>query len=89
MYIPSSFTLGAIEWQVKKVHNLGDALGKCDFDDAVIYIQYNDNRQLMEQTYCHELIHAFYYAMGRYEEDDEVLIDNQATFLHQYLTEVY
>ena len=90
MKIPSKFTLGATKWAVKLVDHLDDTeQGRCDPKTATICILKNKNHQIMEQVYCHELIHAFTFSTGRVENHDEVAIDGQAHYLHQYLVETY
>ena len=85
MKIPSKFTLGAIEWKVKLVDELGDNLGECDRDTATVILKKNSNKQILAQTFCHELMHALFYSSGRNEEHDEVLIDSLAHNLHQFM----
>ena len=88
MKVPSKFTLGAIEWKVKSVDELGDRSGQTDANKAVILLEKNPNKQVFAQTYCHELFHTFFYEAG-ITEHDEVLVDKLSRALHQYLEEIY
>ena len=49
----------------------------------------NENKQIMAQTFCHELLHALFFSTGRVEDHNEVLIDGLAHSLHQFLVEMY
>ena len=89
MIIPKNFTLGAIEWQVRIVRDLPDRMGQTDFRNATILIEKNDNRRVMEQTFCHELLHSLFFSTGRVEDHPEELIDGLAHSLHQFLVETY
>jgi len=89
MKIPKSFTLGSITWKVKIVEDLPDRMGQADFRNATILIEKNANKQIMEQTFCHELLHSLFFSTGRVEDHDEVLIDGLAHSLHQYMVEMY
>ena len=48
-----------------------------------------ENKQIMAQTFCHELLHALFFSTGRVEDHNEVLIDGLAHSLHQFLVEMY
>ena len=89
MLIPPKFTLGAIEWKVKIVDDLPDRMGQSDAKTATIFLEKNPNKQILAQTFVHELIHALFFSTGRTEEHDEVLVDGLAHQLHQYLEEIY
>jgi hypothetical protein len=89
MKIPKTFTLGAITWKVKIVDDLPDRMGQADFRNAIIFIEKNENKQIMAQTFCHELLHALFFSTGRVEDHDEILIDGLAHSLHQFLVEMY
>ncbi len=88
MRIPEKFTLGAVKWEVKIVDELPDKFGQCDSKTARILLEKNDKKSVMEQAFCHELLHALLYATGR-PDHDEILVDGVAQFLHQYLTQIY
>ena len=89
MKIPKTFTLGAITWKVKIVEDLPYRMGQADFRNATILIEKNENKQIMAQTFCHELLHALFFSTGRVEDHNEVLIDGLAHSLHQFLVEMY
>ena len=90
MKIPKTFTLGAITWKVKIVEDLPDRMGQADYRNATILIEKNSNSRIMEQTFCHELLHALFFSTGRVEEDHpEQLVDALAHYLHQYTVEMY
>jgi hypothetical protein len=89
MRIPTNFTLGAIEWKVKLVEELGDRSGQCEPAKALILLEKNPNKQVFAQAFCHELLHALFYSCGRTDDHDEILIDGLAHSLHQYLEEIY
>jgi hypothetical protein len=87
MQIPTSFQLGGITWKVVLRKRLPGKYGECDLSKTTIYIRNNIEKELMEQTFCHELSHAIQFAMGISQEDhNEQTIDAFATFLHQFLT---
>lgn len=86
MIIPKHFFLGGVKWTVKCESHLPELQGHCDSKHATIHVEDNDNRTVMEQAFCHELIHAFFFATGRIEDHDEVLIDSLGTFMHQFMT---
>lgn len=83
MKIPASFVLGGVTWRVEKLP-LTDAIGLCLYDKATIRLEESLPLDVMDQTYCHELIHSIMYAMGM-RDHDEKFVDGFATFLHQYL----
>jgi hypothetical protein len=89
MKIPKEFTLGAVTWKVKIVEDLPDRMGQSDFRNATILIEKNANKRVMEQTFCHELLHTLFFSTGRADNHDEVLIDGLGHSLHQYLVEIY
>ena len=64
-------------------------MGQADFRNATILIEKNENKQIMAQTFCHELLHALFFSTGRVEDHNEVLIDGLAHSLHQFLVEMY
>lgn len=87
MKIPASFVLGGVTWKVEKLP-LTDALGLCLYDKAIIRLEESLPPDVMEQTFCHELEHAFMYAMG-VRNHDEREVDGKATFLHQYFKQFH
>ena len=86
MRIPKSFTLGAITWEVIQKDNLLGAYGATYSGKGVVELLKELPPQIKEQTFCHEVVHAILFAMGKPQpEHDEVFVDGFATFLHQYL----
>jgi hypothetical protein len=86
--IPKKFTLGAVEWTVKIVEELGDENGNCNPETCIIHLKKTDNKDVLCITFCHELIHAFLFSTGRNENHDEVLVDGVAHYLYQYLRQL-
>ena len=80
--LPTSFTLAGFEWTVVVRADLSE-YGRCDPTTQVIYIREGMNKQLTEQTFFHELVHAIMFSMGQ-TNHDEVFTDAFGTFLHQY-----
>lgn len=89
MKIPTKFTLGAIDWKVKLVDELGDRSGQCDSSKALILLEKNTNKQVLAQAFCHEYIHALFYHSGKVDDHDELLVEGMANGLHQYLVDTY
>jgi hypothetical protein len=85
MKIPKKFTLGAVEWEVRQIEDLGDNLGSCNHETGIIFLKKNPHKDILNVTFCHELIHALLYNSGRLEDHDEVLVEGLARGLHQYL----
>ncbi len=87
MEIPSSFVLGGLTWKVRFVKRLPGKYGDCDLAKQVITIKSTISKELQEQTFCHELVHAILFARGILQENhDEQETDAFATFLHQFFT---
>lgn len=85
MKIPSSFKLGGVTWKVERAP-LNAALGLCYNGKALIQLEKDLPKAVEGQTFCHELVHAIQFAMGRHTEPhDEQFTDAFAVFLHQYL----
>lgn len=83
MKIPKKFTLGAVEWSVEE-QPLFENMGRCALTKATIFLDNSLATNVKKQTFCHELVHAFLFAMGIMEHDER-LVDGMAVFLHQYL----
>lgn len=87
MQIPSEFQLGGLTWKVRRMKRLPGRYGDCNLGKKTIQILDTLDEDLKEQTFCHELTHAIYFAMGKNQEDHpEEFIDGFAMFLHQFLT---
>jgi SprT-like family len=83
--IPTTFDLGGTSWSVGEQDYLPGALGTTDNQKASIALLKNLPKQAKEQTFCHELVHAILFAMGKPgAEHGEEFVDCFATFLHQY-----
>jgi len=80
--LPGSFYLAGFEWTVAFRADMSE-YGRCDPTTQIIYIREGMNRQLTEQTFYHELVHAIMFSMGQ-TNHDEVFTDAFGTFLHQY-----
>ncbi len=86
MKIPKQFTLGAITWEVVQKDNLLGAYGASYNGKGKIEILSELPKQIKEQTFCHELVHAILFSLGNAQEaHDEKFVDSFATMLHQYL----
>jgi hypothetical protein len=87
MKIPKGFTLAGIPWEVEvrsMVADGSDAVGRCQGQRARILVESTLKKELKEQTYCHELVHAILFTMGKMEHDEE-FVDAFAHLLHQAL----
>ncbi len=85
MRIPKQFDLGGTHWTVEQTTPLMGAMGATFPGEAKVQILSTLDKQIKEQTFCHELTHAILFAMGKPStEHDEVFIDGFATFLHQF-----
>ncbi len=84
MNIPSSFQLGGITWKVKRVKRLKGKYGDCDLAKTTIRILDTIDEKLKEQTFCHELVHAILFSMGKADHDEE-FTDAFGFMLHQFL----
>lgn len=86
MNIPKSFQLGGTTWKVEIAETLPGCMGLCNNQEAKITILKGLSKDVKEQTFCHELVHAIMFSMGKPSEaHDEVFVDGFGTFLHQYL----
>jgi hypothetical protein len=83
------FTLGAIKWTIKidnKRLNDLDNWGLCEYAKSLISLCDNNiNEDLVEQTFCHELVHAILYSMGENELcHNERFVQKFSLLLHQF-----
>ena len=98
MIIPNIVRVGSTFYQVKTqdtpiVMNGGQCLGYCDLYSHVIMLDENmQDEQTMEQTFCHELIHAMMFerkinleAWGLTNTQMEHVVDSLGISLHQVL----
>ena len=98
MIIPELVRVGSVFYQVKTqatpiVMNGVQCLGYCDYYSHTIMLDESmQDEQTMEQTFCHELVHALMFerkinleAMGLSKAQMEDVVDNLGIALHQVL----
>ena len=85
MKIPSTFQLAAITWKVEQFDKLLNAYGACYLQDNTIHLLKTLQPAQKAQTFCHELVHAILFSMGKQMPHDEEYVDAFAHYLHQYL----
>ena len=98
MIIPEVVRVGSVFYQVKTqdtpiVMNGVQCLGYCDYFNHIIMLDESmQDEQTMEQTFCHELVHAMMFerklnleAMGLSNLQMEEVVDNLGIALHQVL----
>ena len=98
MIIPKVVRVGSVFYEVKTqdtpiVMKGAQCLGYCDFYSHTIMLDESmQDEQTMEQTFCHELVHALMFerkinlvAMGLSNAQMEEVVDNLGIALHQVL----
>ena len=98
MIIPEVVRVGSVFYEVKTqntpiVMNGVQCLGYCDYYTHTIMLDVTmQDEQTMEQTFCHELVHAMMFerkinleAMGLTNLQMEEVVDNLGIALHQVL----
>ena len=98
MIIPKVVRVGSVFYEVKTqdtpiVMKGAQCLGYCDFYSHTIMLDESmQDEQTMEQTFCHELVHAMMFerklnleAMGLSNAQMEEVVDNLGIALHQVL----
>ena len=98
MIIPEVVRVGSVFYQVKTqetpiVMNGVQCLGYCDYYNHTIMLDLTmQDEQTLEQTFCHELVHAMMFerklnleAMGLSNAQMEEVVDNLGIALHQVL----
>ncbi len=98
MIIPELLRVGSAIYEVKTqetpiVINGEQCLGYCDYFNHIIMLDESmQDEQTMEQTFCHELVHAMMFerklnleAMGLSNLQMEEVVDNLGIALHQVL----
>ena len=98
MIIPELVRVGSVFYEVKTqqtpiVMNGVQCLGYCDYYSHTIMLDESmQDEQTMEQTFCHELVHAMMFerklnleAMGLSNAQMEDVVDNLGIALHQVL----
>ena len=98
MIIPNIVRVGSAFYEVKTqdtpiVMNGGQCLGYCDlYSHTIMLDESMQDEQTMEQTFCHELIHAMMFerkinleAWGLTNAQMEHVVDSLGISLHQVL----
>ena len=98
MIIPKVVRVGSVFYEVKTqdtpiVMNGAQCLGYCDlYSHTIMLDESMQDEQTMEQTFCHELVHAMMFerkvnleAMGLSNTQMEEVVDNLGIALHQVL----
>ena len=98
MIIPELVRVGSVFYEVKTqdtpiVMNGAQCLGYCDlYSHTIMLDESMQDEQTMEQTFCHELVHALMFerkinleAMGLSNTQMEEVVDNLGIALHQVL----
>ena len=98
MIIPKVVRVGSVFYEVKTqdtpiVMNGAQCLGYCDmYSHTIMLDESMQDEQTMEQTFCHELVHALMFerkinlqAMGLSKAQMEEVVDNLGMALHQVL----
>ena len=98
MIIPELVRVGSVFYKVKTqttpiVMNGVQCLGYCDYYTHTIMLDVSiQDEQTMEQTFCHELVHAMMFerklnleTMGLSKAQMEEVVDNLGIALHQVL----
>ena len=80
--VASSFTLAGFDWTVRYVEGITE-YGLCNPGTQEIIIRSGMNEQMTQQTFCHELVHAILFTMGKTNHDEEYT-DAFGSLLHQY-----
>ena len=96
MIIPELVRVGSVFYEVKTqatpiVMNGVQCLGYCDYYSHTIMLDESmQDEQTMEQTFCHEVVHAMMFerklyleAMGLSNTQMEEVVDNLGIALHQ------
>jgi len=82
MKIPKQFSLGGATWSVHLVSDSMSHYGWTDKTKNAIYVVKTGPKDRQEHTFCHELVHAVLWSMGK-DTHEEEFVDAFATFLHQ------
>jgi hypothetical protein len=81
--IPKQFTLAGCVWEVVEVAGMED-LGCTNPQAFTISLRKELPKQTKEQTFCHELVHAIKFTMGKTDHDEQE-VDAFGYLLHQFL----
>jgi len=91
--LPSKFTLGGIEWEIKfneKELSKNGAYGQMWFTSSLINLTKTHNGEDLkidniEQTLYHEVTHAILNTLGEHElSDNEEFVQKFSLLLHQF-----
>lgn len=80
--VATSFTLAGFDWSVRFIEGLAD-YGTCNPSSQEILLRAGMNEQMTQQTFCHELVHAILFTMGKTNHDEE-FTDAFGALLHQF-----
>lgn len=83
MRIPATFQLAGSVWKVVQVPNLAE-LGRCIPDDRVVQLRKELPKQVKEQAFWHEAMHAIMFTLGKNEHNEE-FIDAIGSLIHQLI----
>jgi Zn-dependent peptidase ImmA (M78 family) len=64
----------------------GDTVGLYDPSDHTISLRSDQSDTALQQTFCHELVHAVLHEMNHKLTHDEVFVDNFGSLLHQAMS---
>lgn len=78
----TTFQLAGFDWTIRYIEGLAD-FGTCNPSTQEILIRAGMNKQITDQTLCHELVHAILFTMGKSNHDEE-FTDAFGSLLHQY-----
>lgn len=78
MTLPATVRIGAVDYDVKLAHkepvNPDDlVLGEIGYGKATIYIEPEQNPQIMRQTLLHEITHGILHQAGHYEDNEAII----------------
>ena len=91
MRIPTRFTIINRDYKVVDTppNKEDPPFGQTFFDEAKIElnkVKCGKDRNILEHTFLHELIHVLLNALGHEKlNDDEAFVDSLAAVLHQYM----
>lgn len=90
MKIPSRFKLVNRTYRVTKMpKEIAEDLkkhGDCDAESKVIRLAHTEHRDLLEHTFCHELVHGLLWSSTRPDlSEDEEFVDSLGAALHQFM----
>lgn len=72
--------ISAADWEFE------DTVGIYDPREHIIYLRGDQGNTELQQTFCHELVHALLLEMNHKLTHNEVFVDNLGSLLHQALS---